>query len=287
LINISDKIEKKRAEALICFSKISENSGIDFFVVGASARDILFSTISGVNAQRATLDHDLAIRVRNWSDFNHFIEKAENNNHITRDKKKINRLVFSETVWIDLIPFGEISDENDLITWPPENRIIMSVAGFKEAFEASIPVKVSENPSVSIKVCTLPALALLKIISWYKDFPLRNHDAKDLRFIMRYYLDAGNIERIYSSDSDLLKDASFDYDRAGSRLLGRDISAIVNLKTYNLIVEILERETNDQSDYNLAQNMMKPVFNPDPNELTQHIHLLKELLLGIKERSSP
>jgi predicted nucleotidyltransferase len=44
---------------------------------------------------------------------------------------------------------------------------------------------------------------------------------------MRKYLDAGNQDRLWREETDLMG-KNFDYERAGSRLLGRDMAKILN-----------------------------------------------------------
>jgi len=49
------------------------------------------------------------------------------------------------------------------------------------------------------------SLGAMKIIFWRDKYPERNRDASDLALIIYHYIDAGNIERIYSELSDLLE----------------------------------------------------------------------------------
>ena len=39
---------------------------------------------------------------------------------------------------IDIIPFGDISGEDEKIIWPPKNEVIMSVIGFNEVYATSL-----------------------------------------------------------------------------------------------------------------------------------------------------
>jgi len=55
---------------------------------------------------------------------------------------------------------------------------------------------------------------------------------------------------------DLLADDNFDYERAGARLLGRDMAAVMSPKTRKVVFEILERETANPDRYRLVEDMM-------------------------------
>lgn len=48
------------------FSKI----GNDFFVIGATARDIILQVLADTSARRKTRDLDIAIAVPNWNKYN-------------------------------------------------------------------------------------------------------------------------------------------------------------------------------------------------------------------------
>ncbi len=111
------------------------------------------------------------------------------------------------------------------------------------------------NLSGKIDDFTFPTpsgVALMKIISWNDDYPARNRDAKDLALLMRKPLDAGNDERLFNEEIDLVENEDFDYVRAGARLLGRDIAAVLHPNTAKALLEILNRETGEQDRYRLV-----------------------------------
>jgi predicted nucleotidyltransferase len=56
---------------------------------------------------------------------------------------------------VDILPFGEIAGPNKEIHWPPSDTVMMSVAGFEDAFKSAIRVKVRANPSLEILVASL------------------------------------------------------------------------------------------------------------------------------------
>jgi len=48
---------------------------MDFFVVGAIARDILFENFNGQTPRRETKDVDLAICVKNWAEYDRVVNE--------------------------------------------------------------------------------------------------------------------------------------------------------------------------------------------------------------------
>lgn len=87
----------------------------------------------------------------------------------------------------------------------------------------------------------LAGLALLKLISWDDNPERRSKDASDLFLIIRHYLEAGNLDRLFEEESDLIED-NYDYNLASARLLGRDVRNISSPTTKTKLIEILKRE---------------------------------------------
>lgn len=172
------------------------------------------------------------------------------------DERQRQRYHF-DSVLIDIMPFGPITDENRRIAWPPEHEIIMSMVGFKEAYEYSITVRLSSTPELDIKLPALPGLALMKIVSWREKYPERTKDAEDLLLIMHKYEDAGNFDRLYDKEQDLLQEERFDTRNAAIRLLGRDMAKIADSATLSIVKAILDGETSERSQYRLVTDMVK------------------------------
>jgi predicted nucleotidyltransferase len=222
LLNLSGKIDSLTVELFETISDVAEFAKVPFFVVGATARDMILVYGYDIKTIRATHDIDFAVQVSDWSQYTKLIEGLLETGKF-RSKREIQRLTYKETLDIDIIPFGAISDQDNSFSWPPDNEIKMSILGFEEAYQTSITVRMREEPILDIKFVSLPGLALLKIISWNDNNLRRDKDAKDLLLLMRTYLEAGNHERLFNEHMDLVEVEDFDYVRAGSRLLGRDI----------------------------------------------------------------
>ena len=63
LIDLSGKIDSLILEILETIEKVSRSLSMDFFVVGATARDIILECAYGISNLRATQDIDFGVRV--------------------------------------------------------------------------------------------------------------------------------------------------------------------------------------------------------------------------------
>src|SRR4030043_549863 len=281
LFNLSGKIDQHTVEALSIVKKAADSLNIPFFVVGASARDYILKHCYGIEPPRMTRDIDLGVEVASWEQFNQLKESLIATGKFSPGKKEPQRFL-SNSVIVDIVPFGSIVDENKRISWPPEHKIFMSMLGFKEAYEYSITVRLSSDPELDIKLPTLPGLALMKIISWKEKYPERKKDADDLLLIMQKYEEAGNVDRLYDKEQDLLQEEHFDTRHAGIRLLGRDMTKIADPETLNIVKTILNSETEEQSQYKLVTDMIRGYLTFD-RHFEEVLLQVEKLRKGIDE----
>jgi len=278
LLDLSGKIDTKTVELFEIVDISSKSLKTPFFVIGAKARDFILMNAFNIRTNRATLDIDFGIQVSNWDQFKNLKEaliatgkfKATNLNQ---------RLNFNDTLYIDIVPFGDITEHDKSLKWPPDHEIEMSTKGFEEAFQHSLMIRLRSNPVLDVRLADLSGLAIMKIISWDEKYPERSKDAQDLLLILKNYLDAGNDERLYSEEADLL-DENFDYTRAGARLLGRDIASVSTPETLQVILDIINRETDENGTFKLSRDMIKNVHSWE-DELNESIKLLEELKFGM------
>jgi predicted nucleotidyltransferase len=281
-LDLSGKIDGFRVGLFESIATVAESLRMPFFVVGAMARDIILSLGYGIKIGRATEDIDLGVQVPDWSAYEQLKARLVETAKFSRDKKQAQRLLYEDLFPIDLIPFGAIAEPDHSLSWPPEHDITMSTLGFETAYHNSIAVRMRADPILDIQFVSLPGLALLKIISWSDNQVRRVRDASDLLLLMRTYLDAGNQERLWNEEGDLIGD-DFDYVRAGSRLLGRDIARILSPDIKEVVVRILDNETGEQSQYRLVENMIGR--GAESSDFEDVLQLLEDLKAGILERT--
>lgn len=155
---------------------------------------------------------------------------------------------------VDLVPFGAIERPDRTIAWPPSGAVVMSVFGFREALATTISVSLPER--VTAPVVSLAAFAMLKIAAWVERRYIQpGKDAYDLWFVVRYYLDAGNRDRIYTEAAHLLEQGDFDYETAGAWLLGHDMGKLLATTAKEKVTEFLKRESNPKGSLALVGDM--------------------------------
>lgn len=279
--DISTKIDPTIVEVIFCIKDIADSLDIPFFLVGAKARDLFFSLLYDIQTRRATLDIDLSIKVNSWEAVLKLIDRIIAKNQFRSLNRIHSKFAHMNGTIIDIIPFGSLESPLGKIQWPSDDSI-MSTVGFEEAFVYSLNVRIRTSPQLDLKVCTPPALVMLKLIAWKEKYPERANDAQDIEFILKQYIDAGNDSRLYEEDSDLLVD-DFDYEKASARILGRDIAKIAGTETISILSAILERETGNSSDFNLITDMIKGRGSFE-DLFTSTQALLNQLHLGIAER---
>lgn len=276
--DLSGKIDQPIVEALSVLKTVADSLDIQFFIVGASARDIVLEYCYGIDVPRMTRDIDLGVKVGDWEQFKKLENSLIATGKFLHDKKAQQRFYFNSII-IDVIPFGPIADKHVRLSWPPEHEIFMSLSGFKEAYESSMTVRLSSVPVLDIRVPTLAGLAILKLISWKEKYPERRKDAEDLLLIMNKYEIAGNLDRLYGDKQGLLQEEDFDTTPAGIRLLGEDMAAIADPDTLEAVRQILEAEMEPQSQHRLAKDMAlgASIFDSKFEEI---IHKLEKLRRG-------
>jgi predicted nucleotidyltransferase len=280
LMDLSGKIDEATIELLETISHVAQAVGVPFFVVGATARDTILTKGYGIRTIRATYDVDLGVQVPDWDQYARLIEALLKREEF-ESSREAQRLIYRGSQMIDFIPFGKIGDPGKSIRWPSDDEIEMSTMGFDESYHHSLTVRLRSEPVFEVQFVSLTGLAVLKIFAWNDDRPRRSRDALDLALIMRKYVDAGNLERFYEEESDIVEIENFDFEIGSARLLGRDIAATFRRETSQAILEILERETGEQHRYRLVEDMLS---GDDFEEKLQQLEALK---VGIIDRLLP
>jgi predicted nucleotidyltransferase len=259
--DLSGKIDSSVINALLEIAKIAIKLHLDFFIAGATARDIIMEYIHKIKAPRMTKDIDIAVCVANWGEYQALTDELLATGRFLKQAQK-QRYIF-ESSFIDIIPFGDISGPDNKISWPPYHDAIMSTIGFNDVYKNAMTFRLNNEPVLDTKLATIPGLAIMKLLSWNEAFPNREKDAEDLLFIMRKYQHAGIEDRLYVQEISLLEEEEFDNERAGIRLLGRDMARISNADTAIAIEEILGMETGENSKDRLFIQMGRNFDNPD------------------------
>lgn len=217
--------------------------GILWFVGGASARDILLTHVHDIEPTRATADIDIGISIESWAGHEALKLTLVASGHFEQRGNAAHRLHYrapdtGARTWLDIVPFGRIADEGGEIAWPPDQAVRMNVAGFEQALRAAVPVRIDAD--LVVPVASLPSQAMLKLIAWQDRHAIDRKDAIDLLFLLAWYGEAGNLERLYADDNfDLIERHDHDPDISGAALLGRDMAGITTPDVRDQILAVL------------------------------------------------
>lgn len=214
---------------------------VDFYVIGATARDIILSNLHDLVPERKTDDLDIAIAISDWSQFQSIEENLPKIEGFAKSKEQKQRFIYKGIYVIDIVPFGDVAEDDGNIYWPPDETIAMSVWGFPEMADSTISVEI--DGEFSIQIASLPGLFILKLVAWKDRHLSGSKDAYDMALLLTNYLDI-NIERAVEEHYDLYETDEFDQVIAGAQLMARDVKLLIrnNEKTLEYLYEILAKE---------------------------------------------
>lgn len=217
------------------------NINVDFYVIGATARDIILSNLHDLIPERKTDDLDIAIAISDWSQFQSIEENLSKIEGFAKSKEQKQRFIYKGVYIIDIVPFGDVAEDDGNIYWPPDEIIAMSVWGFPEMADSTISVEIDEE--FSIQIASLPGLFILKLVAWKDRHLFGSKDAYDIALLLTNYLYI-NTERVVEEHYDLYETDEFDQVIAGAQLMARDVKLLIqeNEKTLEYLREILAKE---------------------------------------------
>ncbi len=250
---------------------------VDFFVIGALARDLHLQHLNDIDVPRRTRDVDVAVAVDGWASYTALHDRLVAEYDFTGEDPK-QRIRSPDGVALDLVPFGGIEDRTGQIHFPPDDRPEMTVLGLAEARRTAVLFAFGD---LSVAVVSLPALGLLKLVAWDERPHERAHDAQDLCFILREYFYVG-IDTIVQKHADLFDEADFSLPLTSARAYGREIAFLLQESgaLRNHVIQILERETADVHQSSLADAMKAAGCYPGYDKRFDSITVL---LTGITE----
>lgn len=173
---------------------------VDYFLIGALARDVQLFALGGPAAERKTNDVDIAILVDAEEQFYRIKEALIQTGEFEEAERSDIKLLFRHAVELDILPFGAIEDDHRGIRLARRQPVVLDMHGFQEVYPF-----VQEHalaPGVSLKVCTIEALILLKLFA-NADDPSRTKDITDIEQLVAVYFDL-NSNEIYDTYFDVL-----------------------------------------------------------------------------------
>jgi predicted nucleotidyltransferase len=271
--DVSNSLDRVSAELLLAVDSTAAALGMPYCIVGAFARDVVLGMCFGINTGQATRDIDFGLMMDSWAQFEELrfrlMEKG-----FARHRSIPHRLTFRGVRELDVLPFGVIERSPGEIAWPPEFSTVMSTVGLLQVHAKTLRITVAAG--VSIPFVSPAGLALLKLIAWSeRGSAVNQKDAHDLALLLTSYLQAGNEARLYEEHAALLNETDFDFEAAGSRILGRDVGTIAGNDVRALLERILDKGLNPSQG--------EPLLRALPLRPERAQRLLQSLRQGLRE----
>ena len=164
------------AELLADLEAVFSKFGIDFYLVGAVARDINLSANEQLTSNRGTKDVDLAVKISDEGQYNQVKAALVETGIFEAHETEAIKLMYKNNIEVDLLPFGEIEqpNRNVKLTNP---TFVLNMPGFTEVYPF-VKDFALENGQI-VKVCTMEGIILLKLIA-HNDRPQRTKDIVDI-----------------------------------------------------------------------------------------------------------
>lgn len=194
---------------------------IDYYLIGAFARDMWLDHLDLPN-RRATLDIDFCIYINDQNQFESLKDYLVSIEGFSKDIEPYRLYAPNQNI-IDLIPFGGI-EKNGIVELGGSNPISLSVFGNTTVLSHAEVLEVNQIP---FKICTLPGLCILKLISGAEKPERFLKDMGDFYYILENYFEIAG-ETIFDNRHDDLIEADFQPDLAAAKLLGRQLLIILS-----------------------------------------------------------
>jgi predicted nucleotidyltransferase len=262
--------------------------GVDFYIVGAVARDIWLTQMYGMPERSMTRDLDLAIFINNTDEYETLkmwlIEHEEFTQDVNSDfclhyhgEDKLNNVV------VDLMPFGAIADETGNVYFGNGEEYI-SMAGFAEVLSAA-PIMATQAGE-QWRVVSIPGIVVLKLLAW-QDRPERGKDIPDIWNLLEIYYQLIEDE-IFELHNDLFGEnemvSTTDYlTLIGVRVMGRKIRELVaGSLVQRRLIDLLDNELTLTSSNSLSNALSKQGLS-----LEMSLAIINALRAGILDDWQP
>jgi len=214
------------AEMLTDLEAVFSKFGIDFYLVGAVARDIHLSANEQLTSARGTKDVDLAITISDEGQYNQVKAALVETGQFEAHETEAIKLMYKNSVEVDLLPFGDIEQPNRNVRLT-DPTFVLNMPGFTEIYPFVKDFEVGNGQI--IKVCTMEGIVLLKLIA-NNDRPQRTKDITDIEHIIQSYFELydDDVYMVHYEILELYDTNNSDYIQlVCARLIGRKMKMML------------------------------------------------------------
>lgn len=239
-------------DTLKALSGVLSELNIDLVIVGAAARDIGMKLLGADMSKRKTTDLDVAVALKDWSEFD-AVKVSLERNHFKKLKSK-QKFIYKgpdrdNDYEVDVVPFGRIA-EDELIKWPPLGEPEMSVRCYEDVMKYAMDVTIVD---VHAKMAPLAGQFLIKLDTWIDRNDRENKDALDMRFILSQFYLANAM--VNDSLPDEVKIEKADTLVWGAQWIASEIRKMLSTDHLSYYVDFLSQELRKSEKSRLLQHL--------------------------------
>ena len=226
-MNLSNMKDGPLKDVFDTLEEAFQKNNIDFYLIGAQARDQWYAKANLV--ARQTNDVDFAVYVDVAADYQKVREYLKDHFYYTETKQNQFVLLAPSGLQIDILPFGDL-EIDDALNFKGEGLTSIKVNGFKEIYENGTEEFITDMGH-TFKVASLPSIVLLKLIAFDDRPEKRVKDAIDIDIIIKHYFGLQE-DNVYENHNDLflnedLVNAGTELSEISAFVIGREIKKII------------------------------------------------------------
>ena len=267
-------------DIILALEEALEKIGIDYYLIGALARDAWFQQEKIIS--RTTADVDFAILVPQKEKFEELKTFLAREKGYVETKGNSFAMISPGGITVDILPFGSIEIDEELNMANGEAQVVTN--GFREVFTAALEQFESEDGQLRIKIASLPGIVLLKLIA-HQDRPeIRIKDPGDILEILHYYFDLHS-SLIYEHHDSVFDDEQ-PLEMISARVIGREIGKIVsgNPTLRQRVNTYLTTEIEKQENGSLIRLMQRSTEKYNQEEVTAMLSAIVRGMTEVKDR---
>lgn len=223
----------------------------EFFVIGATARDMLSVAMKVNTSKRTTKDLDICIAVESWDCFMEIQQKLM---EVGFDKDPVRKQRFYYGDFeLDVVPFGGLSDDGEKIYWPPEASPEMTVRGFESVLKECVKVVVDDG-DIDFLIPTIAGLFITKLDAWIDRGLNKDNDIDDMMYLIDNFYLVNCTDDCYGEVFDAVEDA--DIFVSGAYMIAMDVARLLTDDEKRYYKAYLDGELAKQETSSLLQKSM-------------------------------
>ena len=138
------------AQMLKTMESVFSRFGVDFYLVGAVARDIHLSKKEGFAARRKTEDVDIAVMITDEKLFYAVKDALIATGEFEANETEAIKVIYQQSIEVDLLPFGGIENELRETRLSKPKLFVMEMPGFNEMYDYVETITVEEGLTLNI-----------------------------------------------------------------------------------------------------------------------------------------